>query len=75
VIGALFSDLLPYLVAAVAALAAVLGYGARQKAVGRKDAETKAKEADHENATDIRDRVERDLPERVHDLDDAGFRD
>lgn len=35
----------------------------------------KQKEKDHAKADDIRDRVERDLPKRVRDFDDAGFRD
>ncbi|MEL7090266.1 MAG: hypothetical protein AAFN94_00890 [Pseudomonadota bacterium] len=42
---------------------------------GAKRFEAKAKEADHERAAEIRDRVERDLPERVHEYDDRGYRD
>lgn len=37
---ALFSDLLPYLLAAGVVLAALRGFGARQRANGRKEAET-----------------------------------
>lgn len=74
-IGALFSDLWPILLAIGAGIATILGYGARQRAKGRKQAETKAEEADDEHADDIRDRVERGLPERVRKHDDAGWRD
>ena len=73
-IGALFGDLWPYLIAAVTILAGL--YGAKKKSECHKQAETKAKEADYENAADIRDRVEHGPDERMREAhDDAGWRD
>lgn len=45
------------------------------KREGRNDAINEMQEADHERATDIRNRVERDLPDRVREMDGRGFRD
>lgn len=47
----------------------------KAKADGRRDAQQDARERDHDKASDIRDRVERDLDQRVRDFDDAGYRD
>lgn len=45
------------------------------KREGRNDAINDMQEADHERALDIRNRVERDLPDRVREMDGRGFRD
>jgi len=74
-ISILLAKFAPYLIAAGTAIAALLGYGAVQRRKGRKQAEQQAKGADHERASEIRDRVERDLPDRVRRYDDAGYRD
>jgi hypothetical protein len=42
---------------------------------GRSDAKRKARLKDHENAEDIRRRLERDRAERLRRYDDAGWRD
>ena len=69
------SKLAQWIAVAVSAIVAILTFGQLQKRKGRKEERRKAKEADNENAAEIRDRVERDLPDRVRDFDDAGFRD
>ena len=46
-----------------------------QQKKGRKQERQEAKEFDHEMATEIRDRVNRDRAQLVRDLDDAGWRD
>jgi hypothetical protein len=71
----LMSEVGVYLMLGVGVLLSLFGYGKRKERQGEKRAEDKAKEADHENANEIRNRVERDLPQRVRELDDAGFRD
>ena len=68
-------NLWPYLIAGMAAVLTLLGYGARQKTKGRKGAETKAQETDDENADEIRDRVEHDLDGQLHKHDNDGWRD
>jgi hypothetical protein len=45
------------------------------KREGRTDARRQAQEDDYENAVDIRDRVDRDLDQRVRDFDGRGYRD
>lgn len=65
----------PYLLGALALVAGLLGYGSRERSKGRAQERIDAKEADYEAAAEIRDRVERDLDERVRSLDDAGWRD
>lgn len=42
---------------------------------GRKSGRNKQQLEDHENAADIRNRVERELPDRVRDMEGRGFRD
>jgi len=42
---------------------------------GRNEAINDMQEADHERAENIRDRVERDLPDRVREMGGRGFRD
>ena len=46
-----------------------------QQKKGRTKERQEAKELDHENANEIRDRVSRDRDQLVRDLDDAGWRD
>lgn len=41
----------------------------------KRDAIRNMEEDDHENAADLRDRVERDLPERLRRYEGNGFRD
>lgn len=41
----------------------------------KRDAIRDMEEDDHENAADLRDRVERDLPERLRQYASHGFRD
>lgn len=71
----LFSDLWPVLLTLLAAGAGVLGWGARQKSKGRSEERQNAMEADNAKADHIRNSVERDLPDRLRDYDDAGWRD
>ncbi|MCB1343640.1 MAG: hypothetical protein KDK24_21740 [Pseudooceanicola sp.] len=59
----------------VLAVLALMGFGRRERRAGRQEVQSEAMEADHEKADAIRDRVERDLPDRVRDFDDAGYRD
>jgi len=68
----LLSGIGPAIAAGVALLLAALGYGAAKKRNGRRIERRKQKEADYENASSIRDRV--DGVERVPD-DDLEFRD
>ena len=75
IVTALLAPVWPWLLAALAGIAALLGYGARQKARGRHEEKQEATEADHDHAEDIRRRVERDLPDRVREYDGAGWRD
>jgi len=42
---------------------------------GRSDANRDARLEDYENAEDIRRRVDRDLPDKLREYDDAGWRD
>lgn len=78
-IGALLADILPYLIAAVAGVVGVWGYGAHKERKGRKagreETYIEAKARDHEKAAEIRNRVERDLDGVVREFDDAGYRD
>ena len=74
IITALFSDFLPYIAGAVALLAGLVGWGAKKKRDGRKQAENKAREEDHAKAADIRNRVD-DADNVLHKFDNSGFRD
>ncbi|MEL8056272.1 MAG: hypothetical protein AAGK66_08965 [Pseudomonadota bacterium] len=42
---------------------------------GRKNGKNRQQLKDYENAADIRNRVERELPDRVRDMEGRGFRD
>lgn len=69
---------LSFAVGSLAVLALVLTlltFGKTQRNTGAKLARAKDQEADYEHAEDIRTRVDRDLPDRLHTYDDAGFRD
>lgn len=74
-LGALLAKFAPYIIAFFAALGVFLGYGARQKTKGKLEERADQKEKDREKADAIRDRVERDLPDRVREFDDRGYRD
>jgi hypothetical protein len=58
-----------------AALAALLAVIIHQRRDAVQDDRHKAREADNENANDIRNTVERDLPNRVREYEGHGFRD
>jgi hypothetical protein len=60
---------------AVAAVAAFAGVIAHQRRDAVQDDRHKAREADNENANDIRNSVERDLPDRVRQFENHGWRD
>jgi len=63
------------IVAALAFVAALFGWGRSKKRQGAAEAAVKAQREDFENAQDIRRRVSDDRAERVRSLDDAGYRD
>ncbi len=67
----LLGDFWPY-IAGAAGIIAVYVTGRRD---GGKKAKSKMKEADHANAAEIRDRVDRGRDERVRELDGQGYRD
>ncbi len=74
-IAALIAQFLPWIVTVLGGIAAALVYGRRERQKGRNEARQKAREQDHEQASAIRDRVDRDLPDRVREYDGAGYRD
>jgi hypothetical protein len=59
----------------VAAVVASAGVIIHQRRDAVQDDRHKAREADNENANDIRNSVERDLPDRVREHEQSGFRD
>lgn len=61
--------------AALAAAGFVLAAWMGGKRAGRIKERQKAQEDDYENAADIRDRVDRNLDQRVREMDGRGFRD
>lgn len=63
------------LLAIIVVVLAALGFGGRQYIKGRSDMRTKQQERDRERANDIRDRFERDLPDRVREYEGRGYRD
>lgn len=71
----LITGFLPYIAGAVALITAYFVNNKVQQNKGKKKQQQKAKEADRENAVEIRDNVKHNLDKRVRDLDDAGFRD
>lgn len=74
-IAALIAQVLPWIVTVLGGIAAALFYGRRERQKGRVEERQKAKEEDHDKASAIRDRVDRDLPDRVREYDGAGYRD
>ena len=74
IISLITGKLLPYILGGLGLLVTFLGYGAKKKHDGKKQAQAEAKEADYENAKDIRNRVD-NADQRLRDYDDAGFRD
>lgn len=71
----IFGRLKAWLIAAGAALVAALGLFLAGKREGRRDGRRQAQEDDYENAADIRDRVSRNLDQRVREMDGRGYRD
>lgn len=69
--GFLASKLWRYLVIAGGLLLMVVTFGASKKREGRQEAVNE----DMENANDLRDSVRNDNPDRVHEYDNAGWRD
>ena len=59
---------------AALAVTLFLGIIAQQRRDARNDALRDARERDRDNADSIRDRV-RDVPDKLHDYSDRGFRD
>lgn len=74
-IEALIAQVLPWIVTVLGGIVAAFLYGRRERRKGRNEARQKAREEDHDKATAIRDRVDRDLPDRVREYDGAGYRD
>ncbi len=64
-----------WLYAALAGVGALLGMWWLGKHEGRRTERQEAREADYENAADIRDRVDHNRDQRLRELDDAGYRD
>ena len=71
----LLSEIWPILAGLGALLALLVGYGAQRDKKTRERAKNEAEEIDNAKANDMRNRVERDLPDRVRKFDDAGYRD
>ena len=59
---------------AAVAVSLLLGVIAHQRRDARKDALRDAREKDRDNADSIRDRV-RDVPDKLHEYSERGFRD
>ena len=59
---------------AAVAVSLLLGIIAHQRRDARKDALRDAREKDRDNADSIRDRV-RDVPDKLHQYSERGFRD
>lgn len=73
-LSTLLAELLPWAIGLTAAILGLWGYGWSKKAEGRKETYIEMKARDHENADDIRNRVDGNLDQRVRELDDAGWR-
>lgn len=71
-LGSRIGRALSAVLTAIGVAFAVFTAGKRE---GRRNERHKAKEADHENAADIRDRVDRNLDQRLREMDGRGFRD
>ena len=74
-IATLLAEFWGYLVGAGVLVAALLGLGRSKKVEGKREERAEAKERDHEKAAEIRNRVERDLDQRLRDHNDSGWRD
>ena len=64
-----------WIVAGLGAVLAFLAYGKSQQRKGKKEVLREVREADNEKAAEIHNRVERDLPDRVREMDGRGYRD
>lgn len=69
------SQIFAWVVAGVAGLAALFLHGKSQRRKGAKDKERELEIRDHENAKDIRDRVDRELDDELREHEQRGFRD
>lgn len=74
-IRALFSKFGGYLIAAGAVFAVLFSWASSKKTEGQREERAEAKERDDEKAAEIRDRVERDLDDRLREFDQSGWRD
>lgn len=64
-----------WLSGALGAIVAFLVWRAHERRDAAEEARRRALEDDYENARDIRNRVERNLADRLRQHDDAGWRD
>lgn len=69
------NKIVQWVIAMAGFVVAFLAYGKSQQRKGKKEVLREVQEADHENAAEINDRVERDLPDRVSEMDGRGYRD
>lgn len=69
------SDITGFLIAIVTVIAGLFGLRFKWKSDAKKEAITKAKEADYEAAADLRDNVDRNLVDRVREMEGRGYRD
>lgn len=69
------TDLTTLIALVGAAVAALFGLRFKWKSDGRKSALRDAEDADHEAAADLRDTVDRNLVNRVRDMEGRGYRD
>lgn len=74
-ISALLGRIVPWLMAALAALGGLVAYALGQRAKGRSQERQQAEDRDNDRADQIRNRVERELPDRLREFDGAGYRD
>lgn len=74
-IGYLLAELLPWVIGGATVILALFGYGRAKKHEGRKETYIEMKAKDHEAASELRDRVDLNLDDRVRQFDDAGYRD
>jgi len=74
-ISGLLGNFMPFLLGFGVLIAGWFVNNRVQQKKGRTKERQKAKEFDHENANEIRERVSRDRDQLVRDLDDAGWRD
>lgn len=74
-IAALLTWAWPYIAGAGVALAALAAIVTKSRSAGRKAERTAAKDADYETADDLRRHVDRNLDDRVRQMEGRGYRD